>query len=151
MTTELAVKQEDTGITPTDVKKYICSRATDKEIELFLITCKLHNLNPLKREAYLIKYGSDPAQTVVGYETYLKRAEATDLLDGWKCEMVAENVARVEIYRKDRKYPFTWEVVQEEFDKGRAMWKSMPKHMLKKVAISQGFRLCFPEQLGGMP
>ena len=152
MGNEVAViKQDDGGITPADVKKYICPRATDKEIELFLITCKLHNLNPLKREAYLIKYGSDPAQTVVGYETYLKRAEATGQLDGWECVMIGNDSAQITIHRKDRKHPFVWTVDRKEFDKGRAMWKSMPSHMTKKIAISQGFRLCFPETLGGMP
>ena len=148
--TALDVKREEVSITANDVKKYICPKATDKEIELFLITCKLHNLNPLKREAYLIKYGTDPAQTVVGYETYLKRAEATGQLDGWKCRIEGDK-AKIVIYRKDRQFPFEWEADGKEFNKGIAMWKKIPNHMLKKTVISMGFRLAFPETLGGMP
>lgn len=148
---ETALKlQEDTSITKEDVRKYLCEKATDKEIELFLITCKLHGLNPLKREAYLIKYGSAPAQTVVGYETYLKRAEATGLLNGWECTADDES-ASIIIWRKDREHPFKWTIQRKEFDKKVAMWNAMPRHMMSKTVISIGFRLCFPEHLGGMP
>ena len=31
------------------------------------------------------------------------------------------------------------------------IWKEKPITMIKKVAIAQGFRLCFPEELGGLP
>jgi len=146
----LDIKPQETQITKADVKKYLCEKATDKEIDLFLLTCKLHNLNPLKREAYLIKYGNDPAQTVVGYESYIKKAEATGQLNGWECWIEGDQ-AKVRIYRKDRQYPFIWEVDRKEFDKGRAMWKTMGNHMLKKVAISQSFRLFFASDIGGMP
>ncbi len=146
----LDIKPETTMITKADVRKYLCEKATDKEIDLFLITCNLHGLNPLKREAYLIKYGSSPAQTVVGYETYLKRAEATGQLDGWECT-ASDTSATIIIYRKDRAYPFKWTIERKEFDKNVAMWNTMPRHMLKKTVISVGFRLCFPETLGGMP
>jgi phage recombination protein Bet len=144
------IKPQETNITKADVRKYICEKATDKEIDLFLITCKLHGLNPFKREAYLIKYGSSPAQTVVGYETYLKRAEATGQLDGWECT-ADEQSATIIIWRKDREHPFKWTIDRAEFDKKVAMWNVMPLHMLKKTVISVGFRLCFPETLGGMP
>jgi hypothetical protein len=59
--------------------------------------------------------------------------------------------AVIEIKRKDFSEPFRWEVYRNEFDKGQANWKTMGTFMLKKVAISQGFRLAFPDELGGMP
>ena len=31
------------------------------------------------------------------------------------------------------------------------MWASKPYTMIKKVAIAQGFRLAFPDEIGGMP
>jgi hypothetical protein len=59
--------------------------------------------------------------------------------------------AWVRIYRKDWEKPFYWEVVLSEFDKKQATWKAIPTFMGRKVAIAQGFRLCFPDELGGMP
>lgn len=141
-------------ITAETVKKYICAKATDSEIGLFLNITKSYNLNPFKREIHLIKYGDTPASIVVGYEVYIKRAERTGKLDGWKVRVEGEpgkEKAVIEIKRKDFSEPFQWEVSRAEFDKGQASWKSMPLFMLKKVAIGQGFRLCFSEELGGMP
>lgn len=137
-----------------DVKKYICPGATDKELYLFMNIAKSYGLNPFKREVHFVKYGSNPGQTIVGYESYIKRAERTGLLDGWEVDLGKDDLgekATITIYRKDRKNPFRWTVYRTEFDTQQANWKKMPLFMLRKVAISQGFRLAFPEELGGMP
>jgi phage recombination protein Bet len=133
-----------------DVKKYIAPNATDKELFMFMGIAKSYGLNPWKREIHFIKYGTSPGQTVVGYETYIKRAEKTGLLDGWECNTDGKK-AFVTIYRKDRSKAFKWEVDFAEFSTGQSTWKKMPGFMLKKVAIAQAFRLCFPEDLGGLP
>lgn len=156
MSNETAVaKREEFTISMADVKKYVAPGATDKELFVFMGIAKSYGLNPLKREIHFVKYGQNPGQTIVGYESYIKRAEATGLLDGWKVWIAdmgqpAER-AIIEISRKDFSQPFTWEVYRKEFDKGQANWKSMPTFMLKKVAIAQGFRLAFPSEIGGMP
>jgi phage recombination protein Bet len=151
----LEVKEnKDLVLTEEIVREYICKDASKKEIFLFLNIARAYNLNPFKREIYLVKYQGKPAQNVVGYETYLKRAEGTDKLDGWKVWIESGDggkKAKIIIHRKDRSKPFEWEVDDEEFNKKQAMWKVMPNHMLKKVATAIGFRLCFPEELGGMP
>lgn len=138
-----------------DIKKYIAPGASDKELFLFVNIAKSYGLNPFKREIHFVKYGNNPGQVIVGYETYLKRAEKTGLLDGWDVKIVdmgkPTERAIITIHRKDRSHPFTWEVYRREFDRGQASWKVMPYFMLKKVAIAQGFRLAFPEDLGGMP
>jgi len=140
---------------PETVKKYIAKGATDEELFMFLGICKSYGLNPFKREIHFIKYDQkSPASIVVGYETYLKRAVATGKLDGWRVwiEGKGEDMkAVIEIKRKDWSEPFRWEVHRREFDTGKSSWKKMPTFMLKKVAIAQGFRLAFPEDLGGMP
>jgi hypothetical protein len=41
-------------------------------------------------------------------------------------------------------------VYWSEYTQDNSMWFSKPRTMLKKVAIGQGFRLCFPDELGGM-
>ena len=141
------------NITTEDIKKYFCPMATDKELFLALGVIQSLNLNPHTREVHLIKYkNTDKLSIIVGYEVFLKRAERTGNLDGWECGISDDGTkAWVKIYRKDRKIPFQWEVELSEFDKKQATWKSMPSFMGKKVAIAQGFRLCFPDELGGMP
>lgn len=152
METALKVKeqQEITTITAEDVKKYIAPNATDKEVYVFLNIAKSYGLNPFKREIHFVKYGTNPGQVIVGYEIYLKRAEETGTLDGWKA-WVDGDKAKCIIYRKDRQYPFEWEVDRAEFNKGQSTWKAMPNFMLKKVCIAQAFRLCFPGEMGGLP
>ena len=149
------VKQEVStlNITTEDIKKYFCPKATDKELFLALGVIQSLNLNPHTREVHLIKYkDGDKLSIIVGYEVFLKRAERTGNLDGWESGISEDNKkAWVKIYRKDRSIPFFWEVELAEFDKKQATWKTMPSFMGKKVAIAQGFRLCFPDELGGMP
>jgi len=149
----LAVK-EDMALNVADIKKYICPSATDKELFMFLGIARSYGLNPLKREIHFVKYGNNPASIIVGYEVYLKRAEATGKLGGWKCWIEKDEIgekAVIEIKRTDQEIPIRWEVYRKEFDRQQATWKTMPMFLLKKVAISQGFRLAFPGDLGGMP
>lgn len=136
---------------------------TPNEAEMFLKICQLHGLNPFKREIYLSAYGDGPGRQfsiVTGYEVYIKRAEASGRLDGWQATTSGDGdtmTATVTIYRKDWKHPFTHTVKASEYiqrtKEGRPnrFWATKPVTMLKKVAISQGFRLCFPEILAGMP
>jgi len=148
------VEQKEMTITTEDIKKYIAPKATDKELFMFIGISKSYGLNPFKREIHFVKYGESPASIIVGYEQYLKRADRTGKLDGWKCWIEKDNIgekAIIEIKRKDQSLPIRWEVYREEFDKKQSTWKAMPTFMLKKVAIAQGFRLAFPDELGGMP
>lgn len=118
------------------------------------------NLNPFKREIHAIPYGQG-WNFVTGYQVYVARAEATGLLNGWSTESIHSvgkyneesdlTGARITIYRKDWDKPFVWEVALAEFDKGTSTWKNMKEFMIKKIAIGQGFRLAFPNELGGMP
>jgi hypothetical protein len=65
--------------------------------------------------------------------------------------------AIVEIHRRDWSEPLVHEVyfveaVQKKKDGSlTAFWSKQPRLMLKKVGISQAFRLCFPDELGGLP
>ena len=117
----------------------------------FLELCQAYKLNPFKREIYAVGY-KDKFNIIVGYEVYLKRAERTGKLDGWKCVTNDNNTkARVTIYRKDWKYPFEHEVLLNEVKQNSPIWQKMQTFMMKKVCIEQGFRLCFPDEMGGMP
>lgn len=147
-----------------------------QEKEQFVKICLLSQLNPFKREAYISAYGSGQYRkfaVITGYEVYIKRAEASGRLDGWNAKIeacktvklhsngatqVIEDVKAVlTIHRKDFNKPFVHEVKLSEYVGKKKdgtptqFWLNMPETMLKKVAMSQGFRLCFNEILGGMP
>lgn len=140
---------------------------TPDEAKKFLEICQAFQLNPFKHEIYGIKgwdseHGKDILTIIVGYESYLKRAERTQLLDGWDKSVEKDengNImsATITIYRKDRKYPFKHTVYFNEFARrkkdGSLMknWATMPVFMLEKVVIAQGFRMCFPDEMGGLP
>jgi hypothetical protein len=116
-------------------------------------TAKAYNLNPFKREVHFTAYNGE-LKIIVGYEVYLKRAEATHKLDGWKVDIQGQGFdmkAVVTIYRKDWQYPFIHEAYKGEVAQNTPIWTKMPRFMLKKVAIGQAFRLAFPEEMGGMP
>ena len=117
----------------------------------FLELCQAYKLNPFKREIYAVGYGNK-FNIIVGYEVYLKRAERTGKLNGWKCVTNEDNTkAKVTIYRKDWQYPFEHEVILSEVKQNSPIWQKMQTFMMKKVCIEQGFRLCFPDEMGGMP
>ena len=119
----------------------------------FLNACVLYGLNPFKREIYAVGYG-DKWNVIVGYEVYLKRAERTGKLDGWKCEIEGEGAkmkAVLTVWRKDWEHPFTHEAWFTEMQQNSSIWRKMPRLMLKKTAIAQGFRQCFPDEIGGLP
>lgn len=138
----------------------------EKQQNLFLNIAKANNLNPFKREIYAVWYG-DSFSIVTWYQVYIDKANATGLLNGWSCEIIKNQAweiegAKVIIHRKDWEKPFEWIVDFDEFagtyfDKYKKeqvlnkIWASKGKFMIKKVAIGQGFRLCFPSELWSLP
>ena len=141
----------------------LTSQLQDNEKKQFVEIAFQYKLNPFKREIYCVVMGEGDYRKVsiiTGYETYIKRAERTGKLDGWKISVDGSGKdmkAIIIIYRKDWKEPFQHEVYFEEAVQKKKdgeitrFWKKQPKFQLKKVAISQGFRLCFPDELGGLP
>lgn len=143
----------------------IAKSLTREERLQFVEIAQAYQLNPFKREIYCNTYGKDEKRTtsiITGYEVYIKRAERTGKLNGYKVDIsgsIKDNnlTATITIFRKDWEHPFQHEVYFEEVCQktrdGRlnSIWSKMPKFMTKKVAIAQGFRLCFSDELGGMP
>lgn len=140
----------------------LSNELTDQEKKQFIQIATSFQLNPFKREVYCVPYGSGQYRSLsilVGYEVYLKRAERTGLLDGWRAWIDGsgeDGKAIVEIWRKDWSKPFIHEVFWKEAAQRKrdgtltSFWKKQPKFQLKKVAISQAFRMAFPDELGGM-
>jgi phage recombination protein Bet len=141
----------------------LASQLTEPEKLQFIEIAQAFKLNPFKREIHVAIYGEGEYRRlsiITGYEVYLKRAERTGKLDGWKAWVEGEGDAMkalVEIHRKDWAESFIHEVywreaVQKKKDGSpTSFWTKQPKFQLKKVAISQGFRLAFPDELGGLP
>ena len=140
----------------------LANQLSDQEKKQFIQIATSFQLNPFKREIYCVPYGygeSRKLSILVGYEVYLKRAERTGLLDGWRAWIDGsgeDGKAVVEIWRKDWSKPFLHEVYWKEAAQKKkdgtltSFWKKQPKFQLKKVAISQAFRMAFPDELGGM-
>jgi len=138
------------------IEEYLQSfgnKLSAKHRNQFIQIARAFNLNPFIREIYGIPYG-DNFNIIVGYEVYLKRAENSGLLAGWRAwtdGSGADLKGCVEITRKDWTAPFYHEVYFEEYDQKNTMWKTKSRTMIKKVAIAQGFRMAFPVELGGIP
>lgn len=148
-------------LTPANVLQYINPRASKEEVILFLNQCQMFALNPFKREIYLIKYSKDdPAQFVVGYETYLKRADRSQKWNGISFGTEGSGSAMkawCKVYRKDWEEPLSHEVDFAEYAQTKRggelnrFWATKPKTMLKKVVIAQALRMAFPDEFAGMP
>ncbi len=163
---------EELNLTPSTVKNYLTrgnGNITGQEAVLFMNLCKYQKLNPFLNEAYLVKFGDQPAQQITGKDAFMKRAESHDQFEGYKAGLIIAREGEVievegsftikedlvlggwcEVYRKDRKNPIIAKVNLEEYNKGKALWKDMPKTMIRKVAMVQAFREAFPANLGGM-
>jgi phage recombination protein Bet len=158
-------------VTEKDIEKYmvafgIGSQLDTNEKRQFIEIATAYSLNPFKREIYCVAYesrGERRLSIITGYEVYLKRAERSGQLDGWDVTFTGNGndlKAHITIWRKDRSQPIKHSVdfkeyVQTTWKNGKQVpnkfWAEKPKTMLRKVAISQGFRLAFPDELGGMP
>lgn len=159
------------------VKKYLVrgrsELVSDQEIVFFMNTCKQLKLNPtVGGEIYLIKYSKDdPAQTVIGKETYMRRAwehpnylfkedgivvqRGNQIIQKEGCclypgEALIGGWCRVHFMRQDVERTAFKEVALAEYNKGMANWKSKPATMINKVAISQCVREAFPRDYEGV-
>lgn len=169
---------ETVSLSMQDIKNYLVSGGgaiTDSEAYMFLNLCKHQHLNPFLREAYCIKYGNNPAQMVVGKDTFIKRARHRKDFDGFKAGVLiqtkdgeiieregsfrapGENLLGgwAKVFIKGMSTPYyaavEWgEYVQLKDGRPNKMWASKPTTMIRKVALSQALREAFPDDMGGL-
>lgn len=169
---------ETVSLSMQDIKNYLVSGGgaiTDSEAYMFLNLCRHQHLNPFLREAYCIKYGNNPAQMVVGKDTFIKRARHRKDFDGFKAGVLiqtkdgeiieregsfrapGENLLGgwAKVYIKGLSTPYyaavEWgEYVQLKDGRPNKMWASKPTTMIRKVALSQALREAFPDDMGGL-
>lgn len=129
------------------------NKVKDEEILKAVAVAKHLGLDPVKKEVHFVPY-SGSVQMIVSYTEYIKRANRSGKLDGWKVEYGKDEIgeyAKIIIRRKDWSDPFEWKVYMEEAKQESPTWEKMPRFMLRKVAIAQGFRLAFPEETAELP
>lgn len=166
-------------LTPSIVQNYIVgsdSQITMQEFKFFTELCKVRKLNPFTKEAYLIKYGNQPAQIVVGKDAILKRAILNKNFNGRqqgviiltdKNEVIERNGTFklpteklvggwAKVYRKDWDFPVYITVAFDEVAQKKkdgtlnSNWSEKGATMVEKVALVRALREAFVEDLGGM-
>lgn len=170
--TEFEVNGEQVKLSGTMVKQYLVrgnGKVSDQELVMFINLCRYQKLNPFLNEAYLVKFGSSPAQIITSKEAFMKRAENHPKYEGFEAGIIVERdgeLVEVEgavklekdkliggwakIHRSDRKLPIISRISLSEFGKGQATWKDMPLNMIRKSAIVNAQREAFPEVLGAL-
>ena len=172
--------EEIVKISPSIIRNYLVSgngNVTDQEVGMFLNLCRFQHLNPFLREAYLIKYGNQPATIAVGKEAITKRAMRNPAYEGQQAGVVVQNPDTGEIeyrngslvlkgetlvggwakvYVKGYQVPIEAVVSFDEYvglkNDGtvNGQWSKKPATMIRKVALMQALREAFPADLGGM-
>lgn len=166
-------------LSPAIIRHYLVNGSgavTDQEVMMFLTLCKFQKLNPFLREAYLIKYGNQPATIVTGKEAFLKRAMRNPNYAGHEAGVVVtidetgEYIERVgaivldgetlvggwaKVHIKGWAVPFVVTVSFDEYclkkdGKPASNWATRPATMIRKVALVQALREAFPDDLGGL-
>lgn len=166
------VNGEEVKLTGETVKKYLVrgnGKVTDQELVMFINLCRYQKLNPFLNEAYLVKFGEQPAQIITSKEAFMKRAENHPKYEGFEAGIIVDREGKLvevegavklpndkliggwaKVYRSDRKVPITVRISLEEFSKEQATWKQMPLNMIRKSAIVNAQREAFPETLGAL-
>lgn len=151
----------------------------DAEIMVYMGTCKARGLNPFKRDCYLVKYSEkDPAATIVSIDYYRGRAKAQNDCAGWTAGIIirkgdVEEWREGSFFKSDegeelrggwfRARPRGWDIdrnwsvqlapyVKKTADgKPTRFWseENQPQ-MICKVAESQGLRMVWPDEFGGL-
>lgn len=158
-------------ISQQDVYQYICDKATPQEVVFFMELCRSQKLNPFKREAFLVKYGDNPASMITAEVVFERRANAHPSYKGMEYGVVyldangsickREGTATYKaagevliggwarVHRGDRSDAYA-EVSMDEYGKGQSVWKTMPGVMISKCAKAVALRLAFPSDFQGM-
>ena len=166
------VNGEDVNLSFQIVRNYLTrgqAAVTDAEVIQFISLCRANQLNPFIGDAYMVKYGSEPAQMIISKAAFMKRGESAPQFAGYQAGVILLRDKQVveeegsfflpgdslvggwaKVYRKDRQHPIVARVRLQEYNKGKSTWAAMPGTMIRKVAIAQAFREAFPFAAEGM-
>ena len=179
MTEELAVSYRandgtDVALDASTVRKFILTgsgTATDADVAGFLALCQARGLNPLARDAYLVKYRDSPASIIVSKDFYVRAATQQPTYKGMRAGVVVINregelVERegalvggqteklvggwAEVHDSRWTVPVRAVVGMDEYNSGKSLWSSKPATMIRKVALVQALREAYPAQFAGL-
>ncbi len=144
----------------------------DKEVDQFLLECRIYDLEPLAGQIYAV-WENGTMHAVATIDGMRLLAERTELYDGqsdpewcdsdgnWTDYWSGEDTpiaARVRVHRKGTKVPTTgtanWHDFAPQGDAGAdSLWNKVggkPSHMLSIRAEALALRKAFPSQLSGL-
>ena len=135
------------------------------EHKYFFELCKAQNLNPLIKEVYFIKYGSNPAAVVINVDTFVSRANEYPDYDGYTAGWIVGTEADPKessvpfgkllgaicrVGRKGKKHDVIATVRFDAFDTGKSRWKIDPWGMIQKCAVAAAHRKAYPKAFTGI-
>ena len=85
------VAGNDVALSFDIVRNYLTKgngQVSDQDIVQFISICKFNQLNPFLNEAFLVKFGQQPAQMIVSKEAFFKRADASEKYEGFKAGII---------------------------------------------------------------
>lgn len=155
------------------ITRYITggNNVTEAETKFFIELCKARKLNPFLKDAYMVKYGTAPAQIIVSKDVFVKRADANENYNGREDGIIIldrnGNVverqgtfylkdteqlvgAWCKVYLKNIKYPIYKSVALSEVTTGKSLWEKQPAMMCNKVALVRALRDAFPNDFSQM-
>jgi phage recombination protein Bet len=168
---------QEVKLSPALIRKYLVNNpaVTDQEVLMFLQLCRFRKLNPWLKEAYLVKYGDNPAQIIVGKDAFTTRASQMEECLGWEAGVVyigkdgkmGRSMGIVppgcdltggwgRVYRKGWKKPLEIEVNLDELIGKKAngelnkIWAKMPSIMIRKCLVVAVLREAFSGAFGQM-
>lgn len=152
------IKQQEENLLKEAANTYLANSNTklsESELKEFVMLCLEHKLNPLKREIYAVKYGNR-FNVITNYYEYLKRADATGLLEYYNIEIENENgkpTGRGTFIgkRKDQSKELVMDFWFREWTSGQSTWLTKPYFMFEKCILANGLRRLFPNELSNMP
>lgn len=151
------------GMSPEEweiLKSSICKGFTDVEAKVFAGRCQALGLSPLSGQITAFKQGGGvtPIVTIDGYRSIAASVdpgycvEIEYLVDGAWVDWLPDEPAtqaRARVFRTGQERPVVKAVSRKEFAGNSGPWRSMPNHMLAKVAESHALRMAYPQALAG--
>lgn len=159
-----------TGVGRAELQEYINQKYKDVPMPVlanFLYVCYVRNLNPLLNHVYIVPIGGK-LQLVTGIDSYRLIAQRTGQYAGKKAPLYLKEsgkwedfvlegekilAGRITIMKQMQDgviVETTCDAYMKEYNKGINQWKSMPYHMIAKVAESLALRTAFPDELAGL-
>lgn len=159
-----------TGVGRAELREYINQKYKDVPMPVlanFLYVCYVRNLNPLLNHVYIVPIGGK-LQLVTGIDSYRLIAQRTGQYAGKKAPLYLKEsgkwedfvlegekilAGRITIMKQMQGgliVETTCDAYMKEYNKGINQWKSMPYHMIAKVAESLALRTAFPDELAGL-